>query len=72
MPPQTSVIARVRGTHIITAINTGFMRKEPGLMVGDTLAQVEPRRGCPVLILNETSKAFELKKGNVLFSSRAS
>ena len=35
-------------------------------MVGDKLAQLEPRRGCPVLITNETSKAFELKKGNVV------
>ena len=42
------------------------MRQEPGLMVGDKLAQLEPRRGCPVLITNETSKAFELKKGNVV------
>ena len=50
----------------ITAINTGFIAQEPGLMVANAVARVGKRGWFPMIVCNETGKHFTLKRGNVI------
>ena len=49
----------------MTAINTGFLALEPGLMVTNTVVKVGKNR-FPFLICNSTNRTLRLKQGNVV------
>ena len=75
IPPQSSVLTVGRyhkqfknttSTFMVTAINTGFIADEPGLLVTNTLAKPTPNRKVNVLFVNQTNSFKNLKKGNVI------
>ena len=49
----------------VTAINTGILALEPGLMVTNTVIKVGKNR-FPFLICNSTNRTLRLKRGNVV------
>ena len=47
-------------------IDTGFIGKEPGLVIANTAVKVKGNKKFPVLVHNMTNKAFTLNQGNVI------
>ena len=72
VPPLTVSVCRVRskmnkvGTSVISAIDTGFISEEPGLLVSNCVVDVKNSKMLPAQIVNATNKTFHLKKGNVI------
>lgn len=71
LPPQTGLLVQgtcktknARCIGVITATDTGFVAKEPGLLITNTVVNI--KRKIPVSIVNSTNKTFHLKKGNVI------
>ena len=76
LAPQT--IAMTRGlckkvqidgntqTGTISQIGTGFISKEPGLMVTSCLVNLDNRKSVPLCIVNNTAKTIKLRRGNVV------
>ncbi len=50
----------------VTGIDTGFMNREPGLMVTNSVTRVRKNKAIPILICNNTNRTFTLEKGNVV------
>ena len=71
LPPQTAAVCHTRLKHgglektvyNISAIKTGFMEREPGLLVTNTIAE---NKKIPIQICNHTNRTFRLRKGNVV------
>ena len=73
LPPQTAAVCNTRLKHgglektvyNISAIKTGFMEREPGLLVTNTIAENKNKK-IPIQICNHTNRTFKLRKGNVV------
>ena len=50
----------------VSQIATGFITKEPGLMVANSLVRINNRKVIPLLVVNQTGKSIRLRKGNVV------
>ena len=50
----------------VSQIATGFIAKEPGLMVANSLVRINNHKAIPLLIVNQTGKSIRLRKGNVI------
>ena len=74
IPPQSSMMVngvcrgqgKKRSVCIIQQIQSGFLAKEPGLLVTNSVSNVRGNRPFPITIVNTTNKTFGLKKGNVV------
>ncbi len=74
--PQTSTLVwgkfkgqgkrNKREVYHISAIDTGFIGQEPGLMVTNTVSNVSKHKKVPFLICNNTGKSIRLNRGNVV------
>ena len=51
---------------MINQIDTGFLSREPGVMVMNSLNNIDGNRTFPIGIVNNTSNTFSLKEGNVV------
>ena len=73
LPPQTAAVCNTRLKHgglektvyNISAIKTGFVEREPGLLVTNTIAENKNKK-IPIQICNHTNRTFKLRKGNVV------
>jgi hypothetical protein len=50
----------------VNAIDRCFITNEPGLMIGNVIAETKSSRRIPVLKVNNTNKTFKLKRGCVI------
>ena len=76
LPPNTGCITTAackkaileegQTTGLLTEIESGFISREPGLIVVDSLAQIEHGRRVPISIINSTGKTLSLRRGNVV------
>ena len=78
LPPQSSTLAAgvcrrttvspdaTENTGVVSQIGTGFIAKEPGLMVANSVVQLSKCKTVPLAIVNNTGKTMKLKKGNII------
>ena len=50
----------------VTAINTGYTKLEPGLMVANSVAKIAKQKKFPLLLCNNTNQTIKLNKGPVV------
>ena len=51
---------------MVLQVDHGFLAREPGLVVMNSLARVEGKKWFPIAIVNSSNKAFNIKTGNVV------
>lgn len=76
LKPQTATICRgkvkdrpyfTEGALMeVVAADTGFVGEEPGLMVSNSVLNMQPGRDIPVLVVNNTNKTYQLKRGCIV------
>lgn len=49
----------------ISGLNSGYLSKEPGLIVGETIAKVSNPRKVPIMLINQSDKFFHFRRGTV-------
>ena len=50
----------------VRAVDAGFIKQEPGLMVANSIARAKRHRKVPLFVCNNTNKTIRLNKGNVI------
>ena len=50
----------------VTAVETNFLSKEPGLMVSNSVAKLNGNRSLPIMIVNNTNRTVRLSKGCII------
>ena len=50
----------------VSQIETGYITSEPGLMVSNSVVKMDNSRQVPIMIVNNTDKTFNLKRGCIL------
>jgi hypothetical protein len=54
----------------ISALESGYVLSEPGLMVISTVAKFNKKRQFPLMIVNNTNKTIRLKKNCIVASAK--
>ena len=50
----------------ISGLNSGYLREEPGLIIGETIAKVSNPRKVPIILFNQSDKFFHFRRGTVV------
>lgn len=50
----------------ISAVDSGFISTEPGLMISNAVVKLNKQRKIPILIVNNTNKTYNLRRGCVI------
>ena len=73
--PQSSTIVMARckkyshecsPVALISQVKSGFIAREPGLMITNAVVKVSGHKTFPINVVNNTNKTFTLRKGNVV------
>ena len=74
--PQTTTICTVKlnngfkipdsGLLEVSEVDFGYLSKEPGLVVCKAITKIRNPRRIPIMVVNQTNKFFNLKRGTVI------